>query len=54
MEDNSKKTYYTKVDKSELDNAKVKVKHIIQEGLYHNIITLSEYQAMDPERGWLL
>ena len=49
MQDGSTQDYYTKVDKSVLHNSEVKLKHVLEEGLDHRIITKSEYDAMDPE-----
>ena len=48
MQDGSTQDYYTKVDKTVLNKYEVKLKHILEEGLDHKIITKSEYDAMDP------
>jgi hypothetical protein len=47
--DSTTQDYYTKVDSKELFKAQVKLKHLLEEGLDQNIITKSEFEAMDPE-----
>ena len=49
LENGSTQNYYTKVNESAHDVAKLKLKNILQEGLDHHIINKQEYDAMDPE-----
>ena len=41
--------YYQKVDNLELERAKNKIKHVLEEALNNKIITDEEFNAMDPE-----
>ena len=43
------KVYYQKVDDLELERAKNKILHVLEEALNNKIITDEDFKAMDPE-----
>ena len=43
------KPFYHKIDSSQLDEAKIKIKHVLEEALDNKVITNTEYEAMNPE-----
>ena len=46
MDDGESKRYYVEVENIELERAKSKIKHVVQEGLENDILTKEEYEAM--------
>ena len=43
------KVYYQKVDNLDLERAKNKIKHVLEEALNNKIITDEDFKAMDPK-----
>ena len=48
QEDGSHKSYYTQIPEFRIERAKTNIKHIIQEGLRQEILSIQEFQEMDP------
>ena len=49
LPDGNTQSYYTKVEESDLEIASIKLKNILQEGLDNEIISNTEFDAMNPE-----